>query len=147
MARPTKRKTKHRGNAAGMIEARGVTHARSGGSAGARGGGRVDPRMREPTWKSAFIRAVFAAAVFAVVMLLVLKGKPLSVILTAVFLVALYTPFGFYFDTFIYKRRLAKLGIAAPGAKSSGGTKSSGGSKASAGSKVPPGPKPPKSKR
>lgn len=147
MARPTKRKTKHRGNAAGMIEARGVTHARSGGSGGARGGARVDPRMREPTWKSAFIRALFAAAVFAVVMLIVLKGKPLSVILTAIFLVALYTPFGFYFDTFIYKRRLAKLGGVAPGAKPSGGTKSSGGSKASAGSKAVPAPKPPKSKR
>jgi hypothetical protein len=74
-------------------------------------------------------------------MLLVLKGKPLSVVFTAIFLVALYTPFGFYFDTFIYKRRLAKLGVAAPGAKPSAGAKSSNGSKPSAG------PKAPKSKR
>jgi hypothetical protein len=147
MARPTKRKTKHRGNAAGMIEARGVTHARSGGSTGARGGGRVDPRMREPSWKSAFIRAVFAAVVFAVVMLLVLKGKPLSVVFTAIFLVALYTPFGFYFDTFIYKRRLAKLGVAAPAAKPSAGSKPSASSKPRNGSKPSAGPKAPKSKR
>lgn len=132
MARPTKRKTKHRGNAAGMIEARGVTHARSGGAAGGRGGGRVDPRMREPTWKSAFIRALFAAGVFAVVMLIVLKGKPLSVVLTAVFLIALYTPFGYYFDAFIYKRRLAKLGAASPTpskGSTTGGTKPSKSSK------------------
>jgi hypothetical protein len=109
MARPTKRKTKHRGNAAGMIEVKGVTHARSSATGGRAGSGRVDPRMREPSWKSAFIRALFAAGVFAIVMSVALGGKPLSVLLTAVFLVVIYTPFGFYFDRFMYDRRMRKL--------------------------------------
>ncbi|MGX6448499.1 hypothetical protein ACVU7I_10590 [Patulibacter sp. S7RM1-6] len=115
MARPTKRRTKHRGNAAGMIESRGVTHARSRstGSGSAPGRARVDPRLREPSWRSAFIRALFAAGVFVLVMLLALKGQPGAVLVTGLMLVAVYTPFGFYFDRFMYNRRMAKLGQAA----------------------------------
>ncbi len=123
-----KRRTKHRGNAAGMIESRGGTHSRSSaGKNGKTGNGRVDPRMREPTWRSAFIRALFAAAIFAVVMLVMLKGRPASVALTTVMLVGVYTPFGFYFDSFLYRRRMAKLGITPSNTqgKGSGGKKSS----------------------
>jgi hypothetical protein len=121
MARQTKRKTKHRGNAAGMIETRGVTHARSGGAARASGGkggkgGKVDPRLRPPTWRSAFIRALFAAGIFAVVMLVVLRGKPAGVLITTVLLLGVYTPFGFYFDGWMYRRRMAQMGGTA-GAK------------------------------
>lgn len=110
MARKTKRKTKHRGNAAGMIEVRGVTHARSGGGAAARGGARVDPRLRPPSWRSAFVRALFAAGIFAVVMLAVMGGNPAGVALTTVLLLGVYTPFGFYFDSWMYRRRMAKIG-------------------------------------
>lgn len=113
MARKTKRKTKHRGNAAGMIETRGVTHARSGGGSGSGGKGRsTDPRLREPSWRSAFIRAAFAAAIFAVVMLAVLKGKPAGVLITTILLLGVYTPFGFYFDRWMYRRRLAQVATA-----------------------------------
>ncbi|CAB4954649.1 unannotated protein [freshwater metagenome] len=109
MARQTKRKTKHRGNAAGMIEARGVTHARSGGGPAVKGGRSADPRLREPSWRSAFIRALFAAGIFAVVMLAVLNGSPAGVLLTTVLLLGVYTPFGFYFDRWMYRRRLAQV--------------------------------------
>jgi hypothetical protein len=114
MARSTKRRTKHRGNAAGMIESRGATGGRPGGSSQKnggkpRGGGRVDQRLREPTWRSAFIRALIAAGIFVAVML-ALKGNPVSVALTGVILLGLYTPFGFYTDRFFYRRRMAKLG-------------------------------------
>jgi hypothetical protein len=106
MARQTKRKTKHRGNAAGMIEVRGVTHARSGGGPAVKGGRAADPRLREPTWRSAFIRALFAAGLFAVVMIAVLKGQPGGVIITTILLLGIYTPFGYYFDRWMYQRRL-----------------------------------------
>ncbi|WP_320671561.1 hypothetical protein [Patulibacter defluvii] len=114
MARTTKRKTKHRGNAAGMIETRGGTGGRSGGppsrnGKGPRDGKRVDPRLREPTWRSAFIRALVAAAIFVVVML-ALKGSVAGVAVTGVVLLGLYTPFGYYTDRFFYRRRMAKLG-------------------------------------
>lgn len=117
MARQTKRKTKHRGNAAGMIETRGVTHARSGGGPAAKGGRSSDPRLREPSWRSAFIRALFAAGIFAVVMLAVLDGKPAGVLVTTVLLLGIYTPFGFYFDGWMYRRRLAQVSAAAAAAK------------------------------
>lgn len=116
MARSTKRRTKHRGNAAGMVEARGVTSARAkqNGAAGPRKAATTDPRLRVPTWRSAFIRAVFAAVVFAVVMIALMKAKPGGVAVTTVLLLGIYTPFGYYFDLFLYRRRMAKLGMAAP---------------------------------
>lgn len=116
MARKTKRKTKHRGNAAGMIEVRGVTHARSGGGPATKGGARVDPRLRPPSWRSAFFRALFAAGIFAAVMLAVMDGSPGGVLITTVLLLGVYTPFGFYFDSWMYRRRTEKLGPQA-GAK------------------------------
>lgn len=118
MARKTKRKTKHRGNAAGMIEVRGVTHARSGGGPATKGGRSTDPRLREPSWRSAFIRALFAAGIFAVVMLAVLNGSPGGVIITTILLLGVYTPFGFYFDSWMYRRRLAQVSAATAAAKS-----------------------------
>jgi hypothetical protein len=117
MARSTKRRTKHRGNAAGVVESRGVTSARAKNSNG--GGGKQpqrpsDPRLRPPTWRSAFIRALFAAAVFALVMILLMDANPGGVLITTVLLLGIYTPFGFYFDQFLYRRRMAKLGMAMP---------------------------------
>ncbi len=119
MARSTKRRTKHRGNAAGVVEARGVTSARAKNGSG--GGGKnsqrpSDPRLRTPTWRSAFIRAVFAAAVFALVMILLMDAKPGGVLITTVLLLGIYTPFGYYFDLFLYRRRMAKLGMTIPAA-------------------------------
>lgn len=116
MARSTKRRTKHRGNAAGVVESRGVTSARAKNSTG--GGGKQqrpsDPRLRAPTWRSAFIRALFAAAVFALVMILLMDANPGGVLITTVLLLGIYTPFGFYFDQFLYRRRMAKLGMTIP---------------------------------
>jgi hypothetical protein len=124
MARQTKRKTKHRGNAAGMIEVRGVTHARSGGGPATKGGRSTDPRLRPPTWRSAFIRGAFAAGIFADVMLAVLNGSPGGVIITTILLLGVYTPFGFYFDRWMYRRRLAQVSAQAAKAKSAGKSKS-----------------------
>lgn len=117
MARSTKRRTKHRGNAAGVVEARGVTSARAKNGNG--GGGKNpqrpnDPRLRTPTWRSAFIRALFAAAVFALVMILLMDAAPGGVLITTVLLLGIYTPFGYYFDLFLYRRRMAKLGMTIP---------------------------------
>lgn len=120
MARSTKRRTKHRGNAAGMVETRGVTSSRAkqNGSAGPkRTQAASDPRLRVPTWRSAFIRAVFAAVVFAVVMIALMDAKPGGVAVTTVLLLGIYTPFGYYFDLFLYRRRMAKMGMAIPAAK------------------------------
>lgn len=126
MARSTKRRTKHRGNAAGMVESRGVTSARAknGGTATAKKSQAAsDPRLRVPSWRSAFIRAVFAAVVFAVVMIALMDAKPGGVAITTVLLLGIYTPFGYYFDLFLYRRRMAKLGMTIPAAPKATGSK------------------------
>src|SRR5947209_15795149 len=101
MAQPrrTRRTTKHRGNAAGVVEARGrtgrkATAAEKGGKAGDKARARaqrVDRRDRPPTWRSAFYRAMIAAVILLVVALLLLKNTATA---AAYFPIAilLYTP-------------------------------------------------------
>ena len=107
-----KRRSKHRGNAAGVIEARGRTGRPPSAAekkltdkelAAQR---RRERMMREPTWKSATIRAALAAVVFGVLLVFAFQTEiPQAVSLTAmVFL--FYIPLGYYTDQFIYRRRV-----------------------------------------
>jgi len=107
-----KRRSKHRGNAAGVIESRGRT-GRPPSAAERKLSDkeraaqlRRDRMMREPTWKSATIRAGLAALVFGVLLVFAFATEiPQAISLTAmVFL--FYIPLGYYTDQFIYKRRV-----------------------------------------
>ena len=117
-----KRRSKHRGNAAGMVEARGRTGRPPSAAekkltdkelAAQR---RRERMMREPTWKAATIRAGLAAVVFGVLLVFAFgTAIPQAISLTAmVFL--FYIPLGYYTDQFIYRRRVkqeaAKAGQA-----------------------------------
>jgi len=111
-----KRQTKHRGNAAGMVETRGRTgrkptgsESKSSGSGRSARGGRMTRFDKPPSWKSSFNRALIAAAVFVVASIVLLKQKPIAGAAFGVFLVLFYTPLTFYTDTYFYKRRQAKL--------------------------------------
>lgn len=121
MARPTKnrRSTKHRGNAAGMIEARGRTGRKPSASEkgttagkGTRRGsttGRKNRFESPPTWKGAGIRAVVAAAIVYAVSTLLLKHTTAVTNLTLVPIVlAFYTPMIYYTDLFMYRRAQRK---------------------------------------
>ena len=74
-----KRQTKHRGNAAGVVESRGrtgrkPTAAEKSGKADAAARGkekRLDKRDRPPTWRGAFFQAMFAA-----VLMLLVSARP-----------------------------------------------------------------------
>ena len=77
-----KRQTKHRGNAAGVIESRGRT-GRKPTAAEKRGETRAGAKAtranrydRPPTWRGAFWRALIAAAILMVVIALLLTHKP-----------------------------------------------------------------------
>jgi hypothetical protein len=120
MPRTTKRRrsTKHRGNAAGMIEARGrtgrpPTAAEKGrGTAGKGGKGSNEPRTkrfeRPPTWKSATVRAVIAAlVVYAFSTLLLKRPVKTNLILLPIVLV-LYAPMIYYTDLWMYRRFVRK---------------------------------------
>jgi hypothetical protein len=107
-----KRRTKHRGNAAGVVEARGrtgrkPTAAEKGGKAGeaARAKARaVDRRDKPPTWRGAFYRAMVAAVLLLLVALLLLKNSSQAIVYFP-FALAVYTPVSYYTDLWIYRRR------------------------------------------
>lgn len=111
-----KRQTKHRGNAAGIVESRGrtgrkPTAAEKSGKAAETARTkqqRVDRMNRPPTWRGAFVRALVAAAALVLISGLILKaGAGQSVAYFFVGLLA-YTPISYYSDSWLYKRRQAK---------------------------------------
>jgi hypothetical protein len=110
-----KRRTKHRGNAVGMVEVRGrtgrkPTTAEKKGSA--KGGSKDDARARRearlnttPTWRGALNRAAVAAAIFVVMLLLLFHRNPAATLLFGVIMFGLYIPMSYYMDLFLYRRR------------------------------------------
>ena len=114
-----RRRTKHRGNAAGIVESRGRTgrpptsaertgKAGKGGKAGKNAQSAREKRLakydRPPTWKGAFNRAMIAAVGLLVVTLFLLK-KPAQAIAFFPIVLLLYVPMGYYFDMYLYRRR------------------------------------------
>lgn len=116
-----KRKTKHRGNAAGMVESRGRTGRRpteaeksgkgsrsSGGSGGAKSGPRPHRLDRPPTWKSSLFRAVAAAGTFFGFLVLFFDRPTGPSAVISIAMIAFYTPLGYFTDLWIHRRRVAK---------------------------------------
>ena len=108
----TKRKRKHRGNAAGMVEARGRTGRKPTDSerkpaAGAKER-RPSPMDREPTWRGSVNRAAIAAAVFMVAVIALFRQPAAQGVSLGAFMFFLYIPMGYYTDRFLYRRRQAK---------------------------------------
>jgi hypothetical protein len=109
-----KRQTKHRGNAAGIVESRGrtgrkPTTAEKTGKAGT-GGSTKDRRLerleRAPSWRGAFYRAMAAAVLMLLISILLLKKPNEAIALFPIVLIA-YVPISFYTDTWLYKRKMA----------------------------------------
>ncbi|MET0600623.1 MAG: hypothetical protein ABW167_01415 [Baekduia sp.] len=101
-----KRRSKHRGNAAGSVEVRGRTGRQV---APAKGGKavRLDRLDRPPTWRSAANRSAIATVLFVVVITLLQKNFP-AALLIGLLMFPLYTALGFYTDKRIYEKRQAK---------------------------------------
>ena len=115
-----KRRTKHKGNAAGMVEVRGRTgrkptegeqrrSADPKADARARRMARLD---RPPTWRSATNRALVATVFFAVLVVLIFQRPVAEAALLSVFILLLYVPLTYYTDLFIYRRRQKKRAAA-----------------------------------
>jgi len=110
-----KRRTKHRGNAAGVVEARGRT-GRPPSPEERKKAARTAARERRlrtpPSWNGALKKGVLAAALVFVALLLTSHPKHGTAIVPAAIgaLLALliYVPAGFYFDAFMYRRHLSK---------------------------------------
>lgn len=108
-----KRRSKHRGTAAGGIEARGRTgrkpneqerKASTKEQARERRASRLD---RVPTWQSAFYRALFAS-VLLFIFTRIGFGPSIELgasIALCVIALAIYVPLGYATDMFVYRRR------------------------------------------
>ena len=102
-----RRSTKHRGNAAGVVETRGRTGRRPTSSErkAAKGAGRPNRFDEPPTWSGAFKRALVAVAIFVAVVLFVFRQNVPAAISLSVFMLAMYVPLGYYTDLWLYRRR------------------------------------------
>jgi fatty acid desaturase len=109
-----RRRRKHRGTQGGSIDRgrpRGRPQNRQEARARARSDGRAktnQPQRRQdrvPTWRSAIQRGLLAAGVFFLLMLIGFGRPPLVALALALFMLAFYVPFGYYFDLFFYRRR------------------------------------------
>jgi Flp pilus assembly protein TadB len=115
-----KRRSKHRGNAAGTIEARGRTgrkptaqEQRKSASANAR----EERRFQEPTWSGAATRAGLASVMLFVLFQVGLAGEKQSIatsLALAVGAFLIYVPMGYKVDRIFWERRMRKSGRAIP---------------------------------
>jgi hypothetical protein len=109
-----KRRTKHRGNAAGIVETRGRTGRKP--SETERKTSRRDDAVarrearatREPSWRAAVNRAGVSALLFFALILLLFHQKIGPALGLGAFVFIFYIPLGYYTDQFVYRRRLAK---------------------------------------
>ncbi len=106
-----KRRSKHRGNAAGAIEARGRTGRKptaeeiKASEKQAAAQARRDRFNREPTWRAAAQRAGLAAIVFGVMLVLLFDTPVERAIPLTGFVLLFYIPLGYYTDQLVYRRR------------------------------------------
>lgn len=108
----TKRKTKHRGNAAGMVESRGRT-GRPPTAEERKGTAREKSKAREqklnrldrpPTWRGAIVKAMLAAILMLLIGIVALKNSSEAIALFPIVLL-FYIPISYYTDAWMYKRR------------------------------------------
>jgi hypothetical protein len=111
-----KRRTKHRGTAAGNIQARGRT-GRPLSPEEKKKQARVDARERRlntpPTWKASFTKAAFASVIiFAFIAATAKKNGIAAGAGFAVVAMVIYAPAGYYLELFLFRRRQRQNGIS-----------------------------------
>jgi Flp pilus assembly protein TadB len=109
-----RRRTKHRGTAAGSIETRGRTGRPPSADEkrkASREALREQRLNRQPTWNSSAKRAGLASALMFAFLLLTSKGNVFAAVMFAVVAFGIYVPSGYYLETFLWKRRQRKKAI------------------------------------
>ncbi|MGA9859040.1 MAG: hypothetical protein WBQ18_14340 [Solirubrobacteraceae bacterium] len=106
-----KRRTKHRGNAAGTVEVRGRTGrplSPDERKKQSREQARLARLNKPPTWRSAVNKAMLAAGFMFVFLLITNHFRILPAVIVALLSMALYVPSGYYLDSYMYRRRMRK---------------------------------------
>jgi hypothetical protein len=112
-----RRQTKHRGNAAGMVESRGRTGRKPTDEERKRDVKeearlkRLERMNTPPTWRGALNRAAIAAGLF-VVAVIVLGQKPAAAVSLGALMLLIYVPLSYYTDLVMYNRRQRKKASA-----------------------------------
>jgi hypothetical protein len=108
-----KRRNKHRGNAVGMVEARGrtskptSTSSKSGKGSSTQRGLRTPLPPKPPSWQSAAMKAAFGCVILFIFFAFLSDGTTTGQAAGfCAFAFVLYTPIMFYTDRFIYNRKL-----------------------------------------
>jgi hypothetical protein len=114
-----KRQTKHRGNAAGVVESRGRTgrkptaEEKKGAAPSAKSRQEpVDRRDRPPTWRGAFVRAMLAAIFMLVIVLVLLHQAQKAAFTLFPVVLLIYVPISYYTDKWVYDRRMRRKAAA-----------------------------------
>ncbi len=106
-----KRRTKHRGNAAGVVEVRGRTGrplTADEKKKQAREAAREKRLSTPPTWRASLNRALLASGFMFVLLLITSKFNVLASVLFAILALAIYVPSGYYLENFLWRRHMAK---------------------------------------
>jgi hypothetical protein len=111
-----KRRSKHRGTAAGTVQARGRTSRPPSASERKkqdRAKVREERLNKPPTWRSSLTRAGIGASMMFLVLLFIgpKKDRLPTAILFTVFALLLYAPAGYYIELFLWRRRQRKKGV------------------------------------
>jgi hypothetical protein len=105
-----KRRRKRRGTQGGRIDTKGRAgrpRSREEAKARARSGRKPSGPKADlpPTWRNSALRGLFAAVVFALLLMVIFK-KPVGVSLAfGGFMLAFYIPAGYYIDMTLWRRR------------------------------------------
>jgi Flp pilus assembly protein TadB len=107
-----KRRTKHRGNAAGTVEVRGRT-GRPPSPDERKKQTREKTRQarlnKPPTWRQSLNRALLAGAFIFLFMVFTTKSHQIvAALVFAVLAIGIYVPSGFYLESYLYKRRMRR---------------------------------------
>jgi hypothetical protein len=105
-----RRRRKRRGTQGGRIDTKargGRPRSRDEAKARARSSRKPSGPKADlpPTWRSSLVRGLFAAVIFAVLLMLIFK-RPIGVSLAfGAFMLAFYVPAGYYIDMTLWRRR------------------------------------------
>ena len=103
-----RRQTKHRGNAAGMVETRGRTGVRT---AAPQPTGRAAKVPQPPSWNKAFLKALLPVVILLPLMIFTQKNASVTSIVGLVaFAYVIYVPLSYYSDRWVYNRYLKRGG-------------------------------------
>jgi hypothetical protein len=104
-----KRRRKHRGTQGGRIDPnprRSRPRTREEAKAQARAGRKPGPKQDlPPTWRNSFLRGVFAAVIFGLLLIVLFKKPVGGSLIFAAFMLLFYVPAGYYVDAALWRRR------------------------------------------